>query len=217
MPGEYAVLSVSDTGSGIDSSALPHIFEPFFTTKPPGKGTGLGLSTVYGIVNQNGGCIDCQTEPGKGSTFRVYFPLHHEQPAESRPEKPGQTTATSTGTVLLVEDEPNILNILKQSLEEKGFNIFTALDAENALFIARERKKNIDLLVTDIVLPGMNGIELSKQLKAIIPNLHYLFMSAFALEEAGGHAAESKPVHFIRKPFTIPEFMKMVNQVMQQK
>lgn len=217
IPGDYAVLSVSDTGGGIDNPALPHIYEPFFTTKPAGKGTGLGLSTVYGIVRQNNGCIECQTEAGNGTTFRIFFPSHQEEPAESGEKTPVQTAGTTSGTVLLVEDEPNILNILKQALEEKGFRVLEALDAEIAIVIAGKRKEKIDLLVTDIILPRMNGIELSKQLQTRLPGLKSLFMSGFAFEENSNRGRPSKPVNFIRKPFTIPDFMNMVRLVMEQK
>jgi two-component system, cell cycle sensor histidine kinase and response regulator CckA len=213
-PGDYAVLSVSDTGSGIDSTALPHIFEPFFTTKPVGKGTGLGLSTVYGIVRQNNGHIDYQTEPGKGATFSVYFPAHRNETGESMLKANGQTFKTKT--VLLVEDEPNILNILKLEIEEKGLRVLDALNAESALVIAEKHSEKIDLLVTDIVLPRMNGIELSKQLQARIPKLKSIFMSGFAFKKSGSSGESSKSVNFIRKPFTLPEFMHMVYQVMKQ-
>jgi CheY-like chemotaxis protein len=216
IPGDYAVISVSDTGNGIDKTALPHIFEPFYTTKPPGKGTGLGLSTVYGIVRQNRGYIDCQSEPGIGTTFTVFFPRHYEgaEKTESGPSE--QLIETPAETVLLVEDEPNILKILKDALEEKGFEVLSALDAETAIFISDKHKKKINLLITDIILPQMNGIELSSQLSARIPDIKSLFMSAFAFEESNTHGISFTPVNFIRKPFTINDFMIMVSQVLDR-
>jgi PAS domain S-box-containing protein len=216
IPGDYAVISVNDTGNGIDKTALPHIFEPFFTTKPPGKGTGLGLSTVYGIVRQNRGHIDCQSEPGKGTTFTVYFPRHRDNTVVIESGSSGQTTETAAGTVLLVEDEPNILKILKEALEENGFEVLSALDAETAIFISDKHKKKIDLLITDIILPQMTGIELSRKLNARIPDIKSLFMSAFAFEETNTHEESFSPVNFIRKPFTINDFMTMVRQVLHR-
>jgi two-component system, cell cycle sensor histidine kinase and response regulator CckA len=215
-PGDYAVLSVNDTGSGINSTALPHIFEPFFTTKPIGKGSGLGLSTVYGIVKQNNGYIDCQTEPGKGTVFSLFFPQHRRNSAKSRPDSPGQPPESAAKTVLLVEDEPDILNMLKLALEENGHRVLDALDAESALLLAEQHKEKIDLLATDIILPIMNGIELSKQLQARLPELKSLFMSGFAFKAYGSSGQASNSVNFIRKPFTIPDFMNLVHQVLQE-
>jgi two-component system, cell cycle sensor histidine kinase and response regulator CckA len=216
-PGDYAVLSVSDTGSGIDCAVMPHIFEPFFTTKPVGKGTGLGLSTVYGIVRQNNGYIDCQSATGKGATFTIFLPKHQEGDMDAMIKAAMQSLKPPKKTVLLVEDEPNILDILKLALEDKGYRVIEALDAESALLIAGTRKEKIDLLATDIVLPRMNGIELSKQLQARFPELQLLFMSGFAFENTGSNGKTAKPVNFISKPFTIPDFMNMVRQVMQPK
>jgi len=215
-PGDYTVISVSDNGNGIDKTALPHIFEPFFTTKPPGKGTGLGLSTVYGIVRQNRGYIDCQTEPGKGTTFTVFFPRYRESTEEIESGLPEQTIETATGTVLLVEDEPNILKILKNALEEKGFEVLSALDAETAIIISDKHKKKIDLLITDIILPRMNGIELSRHLQDQRPDIQSLFMSAFAFEENSTHGPLFNSVNFIRKPFTINDFMTMIMQILHR-
>ena len=216
-PGDYAVLRVNDTGSGIDSAVRPHIFEPFFTTKPTGKGSGLGLSTVYGIVKQNNGFVDCQTMPGKGSTFTIFLPKYRKEALDAMLNAAMQSLKPKKKTVLLVEDEPTILNILKLALEERGFRVIDALDAESALLFAETRKEKIDLLATDIVLPGMNGIELSKQLHVHFPELQSLFMSGFAFEDIGSNGKTVKPVNFISKPFTIPEFMSMVGQVIEPK
>lgn len=216
-PGDYALLTVSDTGSGIDSTVLPHIFEPFFTTKPIGKGTGLGLSTVYGIVRQNNGYVNCQTIPGKGTTFTIFLPKYRTEALEAMLSAAMQSLKPKKQTVLLVEDEPDILNILKLALEEKGYRVVDALDAESAILFAGTSKEKIDLLITDIVLPRMNGIELGKQLHARIPELQSLFMSGFASEDFGSNGKTVKPVNFISKPFTITEFMSMVGQVLQPK
>jgi PAS domain S-box-containing protein len=214
-PGTYAVLSVSDTGCGIDSSTLPHIFEPFFTTKPPGKGTGLGLSNLYGIVSQNNCFIDCQTEPGKGSTFAIYFPLHQPSIKKFLKETIRQKTGMVTGTVLLVEDEPNILSILRLSLTEKGYTVLEAPDAEQAISLAASHPDMIDLLVADVVLPRMNGIELGQQLLSRYPQLKTLFMSGFTFDTTAKSLVSSAPLNFISKPFAIQDFIDRVSQSLQ--
>ncbi|NTW53921.1 MAG: response regulator [Chlorobaculum sp.] len=209
-PGDYAVLSVSDTGSGIDSAMMPHIFEPFFTTKPIGKGAGIGLSTVYGIVKQNNGSIDCKSEPGKGTTFSIFFPKHRDEALELMLEAAAQNRNPTNNTVLLVEDESNILNILKRALEEKGYQVLEAMDAESALIIAQTHREKIDILVSDVILPRMNGIELCKQLQALLPEMKSIFMSGFPFEKTKYGEQSSKPVNFIRKPFSISDFMNLV-------
>jgi PAS domain S-box-containing protein len=215
-PGDYAMITVSDTGSGINCVALPHIFEPFFTTKPVGKGAGLGLSTVYGIVRQNNGAIECLAEPGKGATFRIYLPKYQGNGAASLPREAAESPESTAGTVLLVEDEPDILLILKQALEENGFRVLVARDAESALESVQNLNEKIDLLATDIVLSHMNGIELSQQLQRRRPELKCLLMSGYVFKKGGSDAPSVKNVKFIRKPFAIPEFMNLVHQVMHQ-
>ncbi|HWQ26324.1 MAG TPA: PAS domain S-box protein [Chlorobaculum sp.] len=215
-PGEYVRLTVSDTGCGIDSNTLPHIFEPFFTTKGAEKGIGLGLSTVYGIVRQNKGHIDCQTEPGKGTTFNIYLPRHRQPEEHIEPTNPEQHFETSTETVLLVEDEPNILKILKNTLEDKGFRVLTAFDAETATLIAENYRGKIDLLITDIILPKMTGIELSYKLQANDSVLRSLFMSGFSSELLGQHGMLTQANNFIQKPFLIDDFMRAIYRVLQR-
>lgn len=214
-PGDYVVLSVSDTGSGIDSKTLPHIFEPFFTTKPPGKGTGLGLSTVYGIVRQNYGNIECLSTPGKGTTFSVFFPVHIGETIDTeKNSSPGQPSGYVKETVLLVEDEPSILKILKDALEESGFEVFAALAAESAIVIADKYRERIGLLITDLILPGMTGTELSRQLQQLIPGIKTIYMSGFTFDENSRQAETLKQEQFISKPFAIHDFMNMVYQAL---
>lgn len=214
-PGDYALLSVSDNGSGIENAVLPHIFEPFFTTKPVGKGTGLGLSTVYGIIKQNNGYIDCKSESGQGTTFSLFFPIHQNPVQKTDIVTTPQNFKIRTETVLLVEDEPNILKILRISLEEKGFEVLAALDAETALIIAETHKEKIRLLVSDIMLPGMSGIELNRQVEQHIPGIKSLFMSGFNFEENHCLYCAEKPVNFLRKPFSINDFLKLVYRILQ--
>jgi PAS domain S-box-containing protein len=214
--GDCVRLSVSDTGSGIDSKALPHIFEPFFTTKGIDKGVGLGLSTVYGIVSQNNGRIDCQTEPGKGTKFNIYLP-RHLQCEEKDPAAPaGNIPETSSDTVLLVEDEPNILKILKNTLEDKGFLVLSALDGETASIIAENYEGRIDLLITDIVLPKMTGIALSEKLQASNPDLGSLFMSGFTVEILSQQGMSTKTKNFIQKPFELNDFLMAVHHALSK-
>lgn len=212
--GDYVSITVSDTGSGIEPEALPHIFEPFFTTKAPGIGTGLGLSTVYGILMQNKGCIESRTEPGTGSSFIVCLPLHSEAGSVDIEEYETHPSLPTENTILLVEDVPDILAILTGLLEEKGFRILGALNADAALRIARDHNQSIDLLVTDIMLPDMNGIALSAEIQSIRTGMKTLFMSGYAHDTrdsaAQQHHQLRKAVNFIQKPFSINSFIDMV-------
>jgi PAS domain S-box-containing protein len=210
IPGNHVRLSISDTGSGIDLTVLPHIFEPFFTTKDIGKGTGLGLSTIYGIVKQNNGYIDCRTVPGKGTTFNVYLPMSEDTVHEDQLEEHEPLLKHTNETILVVEDESYILKILKEILEDKGYTVLVASDAEQAMIIVNKFRKQIALLVTDIMLPNMNGIELSERLQAVYPELKVLFMSGYAPEEIAQHRKFDLGVDFIRKPFTIQDFTGIV-------
>ncbi len=213
-PGEYVSVSISDNGSGIDTQTLPHIFEPFFTTKSADKGTGLGLSLVRGTLQQNNGFIDCRSNPGKGTTFNVYLPEYREsamQPAapqsEPLPELPIKT-------ILLVEDEINILKFIKDILEEKGFTVFAAQDAETACRIFARQSSRIDLLITDIILPKMNGVQLARKLTDAQPDMKLLFMSGYAPETLCQQRSFEEGVDFIQKPFGLHDFMKIVHQTL---
>ena len=162
-PGEYAALVVSDTGSGMTADVRQRIFEPFFTTKEVGKGTGLGLSTVYGIVKRSSGHIEVSSEPGKGTTFHVHFPRGVGKIAEAAPEPRGRTRGEET--VLLVEDEPMVLDLASRVLGSHGYRILVASNATEALQVAREHAGKIDLLLTDVVMPGLPGPELAARLE----------------------------------------------------
>lgn len=212
--GDYVRIAVFDTGCGIDTNMLPHIYEPFFTTKASGKGTGLGLSTVYGILMQNKGGIDCLTDPGSGTTFVVWLPVHKESSSGESVDEDEVAIRTIHETILLVEDAPDILAILKGVLEENGFTIIAALNANAAFELARKHPGVIDLLVTDIMLPDINGIRLSEQLRSKRPDLKTLFMSGYThdLRESGSqrHLNPQEEGNFIQKPFSIDTFMKKV-------
>jgi PAS domain S-box-containing protein len=210
-PGDYVRLSVTDTGCGIDLNTLPHIFEPFFTTKEIGKGTGLGLSTVYGIIKQNNGYLDCRTEQGKGTTFTIYLPRHQgskEYPVSEESGKFPQLTAGKT--ILLVEDEPQLLNLTRRLLENKGFSVLTAIDADTAISVAETNRDSIDLLVTDITLPKMNGVQLSELIRANNPEMRVLFMSGYSNSTFDHGNPGNSGNDFISKPFTIKDFLGAV-------
>lgn len=211
-PGEYVRLTVSDTGCGIDKQTLPHIFEPFFTTKEIGKGTGLGLSMIYGMLQQNSSFIHCSTEPGSGTTFDLYLPRFSGVYNE-----PVQVTGVTplnhqNRTVMLVEDEPFIIKILCELLETNGFNVLSATEAEVALQMAKHYAGQIDLLVTDVMLTGMNGVQLAQELQCSNQHLKVLFMSGYAFETIGQHGMFKEGVDFIQKPFGIDEFMNLVHR-----
>lgn len=212
-PGDYVTLAVSDNGSGIEKKDLPHIFEPFFTTKEVGKGTGMGLSTVYGIVKQNNGSIECESNPGKGTCFRISFPLFNDSadPVESElltePEK-----KRGTETILIVEDEPDILKLCKLMLESRGYKVLPTTTPSDAIKIIKQYKGNINLLLTDVIMPEMNGNELSRKLQSIRPDLKTLFMSGHATDIVSNHKMIDTGTHFIQKPFSLNALIKAVSE-----
>jgi len=214
-PGDYVRLSVRDTGCGMDEETLGQVFDPFFTTKGAAKGTGLGLSTVYGIVNQNGGCIRVSSKPGSGTTFDVYLPRHRaEQPGERESDDGGPAPPPhGTETVLVVEDEPSILALTKMMLERLGYRALTSASSSEALTIARQRGTELDLLLSDIVMPEMNGFELAERMTDIVPGLQCLFMSGYAPESLDKYP--NGPSHrILRKPFRLHDFAVAVRETL---
>ncbi len=213
--GEYVVLAVSDNGQGIDAAILPRIFEPFFTTKKIGRGTGLGLATVYGIVKQNNGFIEVTSEPQQGTTFKIFLPRHKESAAPHLPKaQEGLPPACGKETILLVEDEPSILDITQQMLEECGYRVLAAVSPDNALTLARQGSERIDLLMTDVVMPGMNGRELRNQLAAETPRLKCLYMSGYPTDVIARHGALEEGVHFLQKPFSFESLAEKVRMAL---
>jgi PAS domain S-box-containing protein len=199
-PGQYAVLSVSDTGHGMTPETLARLFEPFYTTKPVGKGTGLGLATVYGIVKQSGGYVWAYSEAGQGTTFKVYLPLAEE----TSPFHPASTSPVLSGggTILLIEDEPAVRQMTSRSLQEYGYGVVEAGGSHEALGVLERADGRIDLLVTDVVLPGMDGPELARRATELRPELPVLFISGYTDDEIlrRGLLQEGQP--FLQKPFT---------------
>jgi PAS domain S-box-containing protein len=214
VPGECVMISFSDTGSGIEQDVLPHIFEPFFSTKGLASASGLGLSMVYGIIKQNGGFIECQSEVGVGTTFNICFPKCEVPRSESEIPQDIPPDHLDKETVLIVEDEPNILQIIKDILESQGHTVFTAGNAEEAISIADQHGNQLDLLISDIVLPEMNGFQLGKLLQASKPDLKILFMSGYTTDVIGQREMTESGTGFILKPFTINDFLVAVRAVL---
>ncbi|MDZ7663995.1 MAG: transporter substrate-binding domain-containing protein [Desulfotignum sp.] len=202
IPGEYVLLAVSDDGRGMDRETLDKIFEPFYTTKDIGKGTGLGLSVIYGIVKQNKGFINVYSEPEKGTTFRLYFSRHTDAVSPIAADIPEETPVGSGETVLIVEDEASILKLAKRILARLGYNVFTAASPGEAITLTKEHDGNIHLLITDVVMPEMNGRDLAKKLQTDYPKLKVLFMSGYTANVIAHHGVLDADVHFIQKPFS---------------
>jgi two-component system cell cycle sensor histidine kinase/response regulator CckA len=213
--GSFVRLAVRDTGCGMSRETLSHIFEPFFTTKSVGKGTGLGLATVYGAVQQNNGFILIDSEPGQGSTFSIYLPRHSEKAADAQAPVRG-TVPQGQETILLVEDEPAILNLTRRVLERLGYIVLTAATPGEALRLAREYDARIDLLITDVVMPEMNGRDLAKSVLNLYPNMKRLFMSGYTADVIAHHGVVEEGVHFIQKPFTVETLGEKVRNVLER-
>lgn len=217
VPGRYVLLSISDTGCGMDQETLSRIFEPFFTTKEPGKGTGLGLATVYGIVKQNNGFINVYSEPGKGTTFRIYIPRHEATEGEViEEEAPSPEVPTGSETVLLVEDERALLKVYTKFLERLGYKVLVAPDPTRAEAIAAKHRGSIELLLTDVVMPKMSGRELWERLKKHRPEIKCLFMSGYTANAIAHHGILEEGLHFISKPFTIEALARKIREVLER-
>ncbi|MCX6539685.1 MAG: PAS domain S-box protein [Acidobacteria bacterium] len=202
VPGAYLMLAVSDTGRGMDRETLAHVFEPFFTTKGVGEGTGLGLATVYGIVKQNNGFIDARSEPGLGTTFAIYLPRHAGKAATAATEGPTEAEMGGRETILLVEDEPALLKLGKTMLERWGYTVLAATTPTEAIRLAEQHAGSIHLLVTDVVMPEMNGRDLAEHLLTRYPTLTRLFTSGYTADIIARHGVLDEGVHFIQKPFS---------------
>ena len=213
VPGRYAALIVTDTGTGMDQETLGHIFEPFFTTKEVGEGTGLGLATVYGIVKQSGGFISVSSEPGHGSSFRIHLPLPGvEGKAESAPE----TGASGGGTesILVAEDEPSVRAILARLLREYGYTVLEARDGRHALELAEGAPAPPDLVIADVVMPGMGGKQLAEALAARWSGIPVLFISGYAGFDAIRRGLMDQGREFIQKPLDPDTVAKKVRQIL---
>jgi len=212
-PGSYVMLSVSDTGMGMDRETQSRIFEPFFTTKEKGKGTGLGLSTVYGIVKQTGGYVIVQSEAGRGTTFHIYLPLV-EGIAEQHSVSQQDTASGGTETVLLVEDEESVRQLVRDTLTSKGYRVLEADNGEAGVAAASSHQGKIDLIVTDVVMPGMGGREMVKLLAQTRPAAKVLYLSGYTEDAIVSDGSIEKGTAFLQKPFTLQSLSKKVREVL---
>jgi two-component system cell cycle sensor histidine kinase/response regulator CckA len=212
-PGKYAMLAVTDSGSGMDAALLPRIFDPFFTTKELGKGTGLGLSIVYGIVKQNGGYVWVYSEPGQGTTFKLYFPIT-DSPLGCEPETNEARPVAAGKVVLVVEDEEQIRHNLGECLRQLGCRVIEAADGAEAIERFREQQGNIDLVLTDLVMPRMSGHELWNHLSELHPQLSFLFMSGYTEDSATRREILNPQTAFLNKPFSIADLSSAIHRVL---
>ena len=215
-PGDYVMLSVTDTGAGMDEETKSHIFEPFFTTKGPGKGTGLGLATVYGIVRQTGGGISVESELGKGSTFRIYLPLVTAPVDFTKTVTAPVEKSENFETVLVVEDEEIVRELVCDVLAEQGYNVICAADGIEALKVAADFDGTIHLLVTDVIMPHMNGHELAGKLSSIRPEIKVLYVSGYSDNDIGDHGELDPRFELLQKPFTPQTLARKIHDVIHE-
>ena len=222
-PGDYVVTAVTDTGTGIPKEILERIFEPFFSTKEVGAGTGLGLSTVYGIVKQPGGFVLVDSEVGPGATFSIYLPRHEGEEATgttvARDEATLPKDLTGAGTVLLVEDEDPVRLFSTRALRNKGYEVIEAESAERALEILHDTAQRVDLVITDVVMPKMDGPTLIKQVRELYPDrkLKVIFISGYAEDNFRQRLGDDVDIHFLPKPFSLKQLAGKVKEVMAEK
>ena len=215
IPGEYVMLAVSDTGCGMDAKTQSRIFEPFFTTKPAGRGTGLGLSTVYGIVKQTGGNIWLYSEPGKGTTFKIYLPAIAALPEDIGKVAPAEASRRGAGTVLVVEDDEQLRRLTHRALDAQGYTVLVADRGATALDIARRHKGEIDLLLTDVIMPDTNGRKLAETIQAARPGMRVLYMSGYPDGAIASHGMLEPGVAYLAKPFTTEAITRRVREVLE--
>ena len=213
-PGHYIMLSVADTGIGMDSETQAHIFEPFFTTKEHGKGTGLGLATVYGVVKQSGGYILVESAPSQGATFKFYLPRVYDAPATDAEAPAGTANLAGTETILLAEDSDPLRKLAESFLVARGFSVLVAENGEKALAVAQQHGACINLLLTDVVMPGMNGRVLAERLAARQPGIKVLYMSGYSDSFIAGHRVLEPGTHLIHKPFDEEALIRKVRAVL---
>ena len=215
-PGEYVMLAVSDNGCGMNAEAMDHLFEPFFTTKEMGKGTGLGLATTYGIVKQNNGFINVYSEPGQGTTFKIYLPRNGGNAAPAPKEDAVDSMTHGNEVILLVEDEPMILDMTTTMLEHHGYKVLPAATPREAVRLAEEHAGDLHLLLTDVVMPEMNGRDLARNLLSLYPNLKCLFMSGYTANVIAHQGVLDEGVHFIQKPFSMNDLAVRIREALDK-
>ncbi|RLB62132.1 MAG: hypothetical protein DRG80_03035, partial [Deltaproteobacteria bacterium] len=217
--GMYLLLEIADTGKGMDKKTMEHIFEPFYTTKAQGKGTGLGLATVYGIVKQNNGYIDVDSVPGKGTTFKIYWPRIEAFQEETAPQEEDRRPQPAGGSevILLVEDDSIIRNITCKHLQQAGYTVIEADNGADALEKAEKAPTSIDLLFTDMVMPVMSGRELAKKIAPLYPTIEILYTSGYFDDRAWGNDSPIPEEKFIDKPYDQNELLKRIRQLLDSR
>ena len=214
-PGSYVLLSVNDTGVGMDEVTKAHIFEPFFTTKEVGKGTGLGLATVYGIVKQSGGFIWVESMLGKGTTFEIYLPLASGPASKAEAEAKRAELRRGSETILVVEDEAGVRELAGEFLQAHGYTVLEAKDGIEALEIAARHEGTIHVLLTDMIMPRMSGAELVKRLKAIRPDMQAAYMTGYAeYATSGGETSSQRQSSILQKPFSSASLADMIRALL---
>jgi len=216
IPGDYIQLTVSDDGCGMKKNILDKIFEPFFTSKDIGKGTGLGLSTVYGIIEQNGGFIHVYSEPGEGTTFRIYLTRYTGKGEKWSDVKQSAEMIGGNETILLVEDEPELIDLCKTMLESLGYRVLAAGGPSEAIMLAEQYAGAIDLVLTDVVMPEMNGRDLCKKLLSLYPDLKRVFMSGHTINIIAHHGVLEEGVCFIQKPFSLLDLSSKICEALRK-
>ncbi len=214
-PGDFVVLAVSDNGCGMNKEIQDKLFEPFFTTKAGGQGTGLGLATVHGIVKQNKGFVNVYSEPGKGTTFKIYLPRHVDNVVDPQEESLAEIAMGHGETILIVEDEVAILNLSRAMLERLGYTLLTASTVNEAMRLAEEHAGEIHLLITDVIMPEMNGRDLADRLHTLYPDIKILFMSGYTANVIAHHGVLDEEVRFIQKPFSMEELAAKVREALE--
>jgi two-component system cell cycle sensor histidine kinase/response regulator CckA len=215
-PGKYLLIRVADTGMGMDGEILARLFEPFFTTKESDRGTGLGLAMVYGIIKQHKGYVDVQSEPRQGATFSLYLPVT-EDAVESETTTEHAGLQRGAETVLVVEDQEQVLRLASLMLRESGYHVLTALSGREALRIAASFAEEIHLVVSDVIMPDMNGKELFEHLSAARPGLRILYMSGYPADVIGSQGLLESGVNFLRKPFSVRGLTSKVRHVLDSR
>ena len=220
-PGDYVLLEVADTGIGMSAEVMEKIFEPFFTTKGVGEGTGLGLSTVYGIVKQTGGYIYVDSKPGAGTTFRMLFPRHHQQraeetaAAESDEPAPAPADLTGSASILLVEDEEAVRAFAGRALSARGYTVYEAASGPEALDLLKDIVNPLDLVISDVVMPGMDGPTLMRELRQRQPDVKIIFVSGYAEDVFERNLPEDETYQFLPKPFSLKELATTVKETLE--
>jgi CheY-like chemotaxis protein len=216
-PGRFVTISVTDTGVGMDEATMGHLFEPFFTTKNPGRGTGLGLATAYGIIRQSGGAIGFFSQPGIGTTARIYLPVAEEKARIAAESTALPAPMTGAETILLVEDETRVRKLIAGVLAARGYTVVEATRGEEAIRLCKERAGKIDLAVVDVVMPEMSGPDLAREVAPLCPGMRLLYISGYTDEAIVHHGIQESGAAFLQKPFLPDALARKVREVLDMR